>query len=172
MSEDTKGAAPGLEQSRAETRAAFENRALMYAHIYTELAQEVGVERATEIMSRAIHARGMDVGRKYRAAVEAGNLEEVGRIFVEGSPAGGSLFEPAIESVDDEELVLSMSACPLVDAWQKHGATPEEVDALCEIAAAVDHGTFESAGLELTFLDRIGAPGSERCLLRLRPVRE
>jgi hypothetical protein len=39
---------------------------------------------------------------------------------------------------------------------------------MCSIAAAVDEGTFEAAGLELTFLDRIGCVGSERCLLELR----
>jgi hypothetical protein len=39
---------------------------------------------------------------------------------------------------------------------------------MCAISAAVDEGTFEAAGLELTFLDRLGIPGSEHCLLELR----
>jgi hypothetical protein len=39
---------------------------------------------------------------------------------------------------------------------------------MCEIAAAVDEGTFQGAGLELTFLDRRGRAGAEKCLLELR----
>lgn len=157
-----------LEQSRAETRASFENRALIYAYIYEELADELGPERATDLMTRAIQRRGLDVSRRYRAAAHSGDLEEVGRIFCEGSPCGGELFEPGVEESGDERIVLRMTACPLVDAWRAAGLDPEDIDHLCQIAAAVDHGTFEGAGLELTFLDRLGAPGSERCLLELR----
>ncbi len=156
-----------LAKAAAETRAAFENRALMYSAIYDEVAAEVGHERATEIMKRAIHKRGLDVGLKYRPAAGAGDLDEVARIFVEGSPAGGSLFTPGVESLAGEVVVLRMTSCPLVDAWRKEGRSEVEVDRLCEIAAAVDEGTFESAGLELTFLDRLGKPGSHRCLLEL-----
>jgi hypothetical protein len=55
-----------------------------------------------------------------------------------------------------------------VDAWRAAGLDVDEIEHLCQIAAAVDEGTFEGAGLELEFLDRIGQPGSERCLLHLR----
>jgi predicted ArsR family transcriptional regulator len=157
-----------LERSQAETRAAFENRALMYAYVYEEMADDLGEERATELMKRAIHRRGLEVGRKYRAAVGAGDLEAVGRIFCDGSPCNGELFEPGIEEEGDDRIVLRMTACPLMDAWREAGLNPEELDHMCDIAAAVDEGTFEAAGLELTFLDRLGRPGSERCLLELR----
>jgi hypothetical protein len=157
-----------LEAARAETRAAFENRALMYYHLYQVLAEELGREQAMALMKQAIHRRGLEVGRKYRPAAEAGNLDEVGRIFCEGSPCEGVLFEPGVEQRDADRIVLRMTACPLVDAWVAEGASADEVDALCEIAAAVDEGTFEGAGLELVFLDRLGRPGSTRCLLELR----
>jgi predicted ArsR family transcriptional regulator len=157
-----------LAASRAETRSAFENRALMYAYLYEELADELGADRATELMKRAIHRRGLEVGRKYRPAAHSRDLEEVGRIFCEGSPAGGELFEPSVEEQGEDHIVLSMTACPLVDAWRAAGLDVDEIEHLCQIAAAVDEGTFEGAGLELEFLDRIGQPGSERCLLHLR----
>jgi hypothetical protein len=157
-----------LELSHAETRASFENRALMYAYIYEELSDELGVERATDLMSRAIHRRGLEVSHKYRAAAHSGDLEEVGRVFCEGSPCDGELFEPGVEESGEDRVVLRMTACPLVDAWRAAGLDPDEIDHLCRIAAAVDQGTFEGAGLELTFLDRLGTSGSERCLLELR----
>ncbi len=162
-----------LTQSRRETRSAFENRALMYYYIFDELAEEIGRDRAVEVMKRAIHRRGVEVGAKYRPAAEAGDLDEVGRLFCETSPCGGTLFEPGVESRDEDTIVLRMTACPLLDAWRSLGLPPETADLMCEIAAAVDEGTFEGAGLELTFLDRLGTPGSSRCLLQLRvPVGE
>lgn len=156
-----------LDASRAETRAAYQNRALMYAYLYEELAGELGKERAVEYMKRAIYRRGLEVGLKYAEAAGSGDLAEVGRIFVEGSPCNGTLFEPGIEEFEDGRLVLRMCACPLVDAWREIGLPAEEIDTLCEIAAAVDEGTFEGAGLDLAFLDRLGVHGSSRCLLEL-----
>jgi hypothetical protein len=156
-----------LAKSRAETRAAFENRAYMYAYIYEELAKEVGKDRAVEIMKRAIYRRGLEVGKKYRDAAHKADLIEVGRIFCDGSPCEGALFEPGIEESSEGHIVLRMEACPLVAAWQSMGLSAEEVDTLCEIAAAVDEGTFAGADLDLTFLGRIGVVGTERCVLDL-----
>jgi len=156
-----------LERSRDETRAAFANRALIYAAMYEELSDELGPDRAAEVMKRAIYRRGVDVGRRYRPAAATGDLEEVGRIFCDGSPCAGELFEPGVDDLSEERTVLSMHACPLVDAWRAEGLQPDEIDALCAIAAAVDEGTFEGAGLELTFLERLGQPGGTRCLLEI-----
>ncbi len=158
----------GLEEARAETRASFENRAIMYAYIFDELESEVGTERATRIMKRAIYRRGLDMSERYRDAAEARDLAEVGRLFVEGSPAQGALFTPAVEEVAADRLVLSMRNCPLADAWREAGYSDAKVDLLCEIAAEVDEGTFKGAGLELTFLDRQACAGSSACLLELK----
>lgn len=157
-----------LKKSRRETRASFENRALVYAHLFETLAGEFGEDRAAELMREAIRARGLEVGEKYRAAGEAGDLEEVGRLFCETSPCAGTLFEPAIEESGEGRIVLSMRQCPLVDAWRAAGKTDAEVDRLCWIASAVDEGTFERAGLELEFLERAASPGASRCLLELK----
>ena len=107
---------------------------------------------------------------KYRPAAQAGDLAEVARLLVEGCPAQGSLFEPGTEEVaaDGERIVLRMTACPLKDAWIAAGYDAAKVDHLCDIAAAVDEGTFEGAGLDLTFLDRQACAGSEKCLFELK----
>ena len=55
----------------------------------------------------------------------------------------------------------------VVNAWRTAGLPAEEIDTLCEIAAAVDEGTFAGAGLDLEFLSRLGA-GEDKCLLDLR----
>lgn len=169
MSDRERELEQALEASRAETRAAYENRALMYAYIYDELEMEIGRERAVDLMKRAIFRRGLEIGRNYREAAEAGDLAEVGRRFVEGSPSEGALFEPGIEvPAESGRTVLRMTACPLADAWRAAGYDAEKVDLLCDIAAAVDEGTFEGAGLDLRFLDRQACEGSDRCLLELK----
>ena len=157
-----------LAKARTETRAAFENRALIYSALYDEFAAEFGEERTTEIMKRAIFNRGLDVGKKYRSAAAEGDLDQVGTIFCGGSPCAGTLFTPGIEARDEGRIVLRMTTCPLHAAWAAEGRSAEQIDRLCEIAAAVDEGTFESAGLDLTFLDRLGVPGSRSCLLELK----
>ena len=169
--EDTRATAEelqaALDRSRAETRGAFENRALMYAYLYEELLPVLGVEETVTVMKRAIYRRGLEVGRKYRDAAQEGDLAEVGHIFCSGSPCAGGLFDPGIEERGDGRIVLRMTSCPLVDVWRASGLPAAEVDTLCEIAAAVDEGTFAGAGLDLEFLSRLGA-GEDKCLLDLR----
>lgn len=167
MSADDSHARP-LDIAHGETRASFENRALVYLHLYETLTQELGPEMAADLMKRAIYDRGLELSERYREAVGEGDLEQVGELFCEGSPCDGSLFEPGVEEQGTSRIVLRMSSCPLVDAWRDHGVPEYEVDILCGIAAAVDEGMFEGAGLEIEFLDRLGRPDSESCLLDIR----
>jgi len=132
MTKDSSNLPGALERSHDETRSAFENRALMYAYIHDELVKELGPEPARELMKRAIRRRGVETGRVYHNAAAAGDLAEVARLFCEGSPCGGSLFEPGIdEEADEGRVVLRMTACPLVDAWKAAGYY-----SLAEIAVA------------------------------------
>jgi hypothetical protein len=167
MSAD-RSALTELDIAQAETRAAFASRALFYLHLYQTLAEELGPDQAIELMRRAIYERGVEIGEKYREAAEEGDMEEIGAIFCDGSPCGGALFEPGVEELGTSRVVLRMTACPLVDAWREHGVPDYEVDILCGIAAAVDEGTFEGAGLDVEILERLGQPDSERCLLDIR----
>lgn len=165
---DADASNDALTRSRGETRASFENRALLYRHLFDVLAEEFGSDRAAVLMKRAIRRRGVEIGTAYHDAVEAGELAEVARYFCATSPCAGALFEPELVSLEDDVLVLRMSSCPLVDAWRASGLPESEVDLMCEIAADVDFGTFEGAGLELTFIERAGQPECERCTLELR----
>jgi hypothetical protein len=157
------------ERSKTETRAAIENRAVIYRYIFEELEEELGRERATEVMRRAIYKRGLAHGQeKYLAAAQEGDFDAVGELFVRGSASEGELFKPAVDRVDRQGVDLSMRGCPLVDAWKAMGLAEEEVDLMCRIAAAVDEGTFDGAGLCVTFRERLGQPGGSACLLEIR----
>jgi len=157
-----------IEQAKKEIRSAYEQRAAMYYHIFVELREEVGQDRAVAIMRAAIYRRGVETGEKYHAAAARGDFEEIGRIFCAGSAAGGELFEPSVAEVGEKGAVLKMTACPLLDSWRKLGVAPEELDLMCAIAAAVDEGTYEGAGLAFSFRERLGQPGATACLLDIR----
>lgn len=157
-----------LDAAHAETRASFENRALVYMHLYETLSRELGAEQAIELMRSAIYDRGVEISEKYREAAEDGDLEQIADIFCDGSPCAGALFEPGVEELGTSRVVLRMTSCPLVDAWRAHGVPEYEIDVLCGIAAAVDEGTFEGAGLAIEITERLGQPDGERCLLDIR----
>ena len=105
------------------------------------------------------------VARLLENSALAGQIKEI--------PREGTLLPETYRftrGMTREQIILRMTACPLVDAWRAVGASETDIDTLCAIASAVDEGTFETAGLELTFLDRLGRPGADRCLLQLRPA--
>lgn len=50
------------ERLRRELHASFKHRALLYRRFFDELRRELGEARATELMRRAIYARGREIG--------------------------------------------------------------------------------------------------------------
>ena len=48
---------------RQNLYGAFKNRALMYYQIFDALRKEIGEKKATAIMKKAIHKRGLDRGK-------------------------------------------------------------------------------------------------------------
>ncbi|MBP1716498.1 MAG: hypothetical protein H6Q42_4701 [Deltaproteobacteria bacterium] len=49
---------------RQNLYGAFKNRALMYHHIFDELRKQVGEKKAEAVMKKAIHKRGLVVGKQ------------------------------------------------------------------------------------------------------------
>lgn len=160
-----------IERSKQETRDAFANRAMVYYYLFDEMRRAFGAERAKKLLVAAIRRRGEDVGAKYAEAAAAGNFKKLSEQFVAGSPCEGGLFEPAVIEVREEGCTLSMSSCPLVQAWREAGLDDEEAALMCGIAAEIDFETFESVGLEVRFSERIGE-GAKRCMLHIKKPKE
>ena len=156
-----------LEESKQQTRSAFANRAMLYFYLFDEMRKAFGTERAKDVFTRAVRRRGEDVGAKYAQAAEAGDFDAIARRFVADSPCEGELFEPAVLDVDADGCTLTMSSCPLVDAWREAGLDDEEVALMCRLAAEIDFATFESVGLTLDMDEKIGE-GARACKLVLR----
>ncbi|MFP4055817.1 MAG: L-2-amino-thiazoline-4-carboxylic acid hydrolase [Candidatus Brocadiia bacterium] len=155
------------EDLRRRLRDAYKHRALLYYHIYDELRQEGGEQKAKAILQRAIARRGRELGAKF-APYAPGDMAGLERAFVHASPVHQWLFEPVVERCDAGGLDVQHRRCPLKEAWQEAGLGDRTVATLCEIAAAVDAGTFEAAGF--AFHCDTWTPGGDGCChLHIRP---
>lgn len=152
---------------REQLYDSFKNRAILYYLILAELRDEVGVEKAEEIMKRAIYKRGVQKGAKYAPYAPA-DLEGLKEAFLGGIPDGGAMFKPELIRCSAEGLDIKFHGCPLRDAWMEMGLADQEVATLCRIAARIDNGTFEGAGFEFT-ADTWQPGGEGCCLLHIRP---
>jgi hypothetical protein len=63
--------------------------------------------------------------------------------------------------------LLRISHCPLLEAWRRNGATPDELVELCDIACEGDYGMVGEK-LILSFDQRL-ADGADCCMMRVVP---
>ncbi len=154
---------------RSELYASFKNRALIYHQLFEVLREELGEERAAEVMGRAIYRRGLALGRRY-SCYAPGDLAGLKEAFLAAIPDGGAMFAPDVERCDEAALDIKFHRCPLKEAWLEAGLAETEVAKLCAIAAQVDFGTFEGAGFN--FSAETWQPGKEGCChLHIQPGR-
>ena len=127
----------------------IKNRARIYVHIYRELSKEVGKEKGQLLASK--------IGKP--------DLHKLAVSLMKGQ-GDMDAFGHLIAQEESDHVVLRLNHCPLVEAWQEEGLSPEEQKILCDIAHQVDFGKFEGAGYRLVFDCRI-ADGKKSCDLRI-----
>jgi hypothetical protein len=152
---------------RAQLYGAFKHRAMLYYRIFDEMRRALGEEQATEILSRAIYARGTEIGA---ALARHGPADMAGLrdAFVAMIPDEGRMFAPDVERCDEGALDITLQRCPLKDAWLEAGVADADVARLCRIAGRVDNGTFEAAGFEF-WAETWQAGRAGCCHLHIRP---
>jgi L-2-amino-thiazoline-4-carboxylic acid hydrolase len=128
--------------------ASIRNRALFYKAVLDELRAELGEEKATAILRRAIYKRGLEIGEPF-ARFAPDDFTGLRDAFLAFVPGGDRIFAPTVERCDEDGLELRLGRCPLRDAWQEMGLSTGEVEHLCRIAGAVDEGTFAAAGFAI-----------------------
>ncbi len=156
------------ELLRSQLYESFKNRALIYHLIFDELREELGQDRAEEILSRAIYRRGQQRGREQFARFAPDDLAGLKAAFLEGLADEGRMFQPEVLRDDAGGLDIQFRACPLRDAWQQAGLPDEDVAVLCRIASQIDEGTFEAAGFRFS-IDTWRPDGQGCCHLHVRP---
>ena len=143
----------------------IKNRALIYYTIYRQLSAELGPADAIRLMGKGVYARGADKGAQLREKIGEPDLPALARAFAEGKSAMDPFAREVVE-VGDSRVVLRLTRCPLVEAWDEAGLSPEEKTTMCDIACQVDFGKFEGAGFQLKFKCRI-ADGGGTCDMEL-----
>jgi predicted ArsR family transcriptional regulator len=152
---------------REQLYNSFKHRALLYYLIFDELRSEIGEQKATEVLERAIRRRGQQIGKQF-AVHGPDDLEGLRDAFLDIIPDQGHMFSPEVMRCDQDCLEITLRTCPLKDAWQEAGLDESEVATLCRIAAAIDLGTFEAAGF--AFAAETWRPGRDGCChLQIRP---
>ena len=154
-----------MNQNLAVLINELKNRAKIYIHIYRELLKEVGREKAVEILKRALYARGREKGMQLAARIRKPDLHELAIAFMEGN-AEMDAFGHEIVQENLDYILLRLNRCPLVEAWNEAGLTPDEQKDMCDIAYQVDFGKFETAGYKLGFNCRI-ADNCKSCDLKV-----
>jgi hypothetical protein len=145
----------------------FKNRAMMYYHIFDEMRKEIGEEKATEIITRGIYKRGLEIGQQF-ADYGPSDMNGLKDAFLEFVPDDGKMFQPELLRCDAEGIDIQFHRCPLKEAWQEAGLSDDEVAKMCRIAARVDNGTFEGAGFKFS-ADTWRPGGDGCCRLHIRP---
>ena len=136
----------------------IKNRALIYRDIYLQLSAELGAERATRLMGQAVYERGKAKGEQLRNRIGEPDLARLASTVMEGKNEMDAFGHQVVE-VSDTRAVLRLTRCPLVEAWDEAGLSPDEKRTMCDIACQVDFGKFEGAGYRLKFSCRMGDGG-------------
>jgi hypothetical protein len=150
-----------------EVVGAMKMRAQMYYHIFCEMREEIGEQRATEVMKKGIIKGGKGAAEKFSKFAPS-DLQGLKDAFLDWIPADGSMFSPEVVQCDDEDLVIQFHSCPLKEAYEEMGLDDEEKEKILAIAAAIDGGLFGGAGFE--FSSTTWSPGQSGCCrLHIKP---
>ena len=153
----------------AELDAAFKARGRLYWALLATLREAHGEAEAERLLSLAIERRGAAAGAALFAGLGAPTPHAVAETFLtRASPDWGRLFPHLLCEEADGTLIVQVERCPLKEAWEEDGRTPEEIALLCRIAGRADHGVFGASGIGFTA--RTWKPGDRGCCeLRLSP---
>ena len=151
------------EQLVLEVRKAIEHRAT-WMYLLLKEARERGL--AWDDFARpAILATGCLGGQnKLEKMQDPDSLAEFSTVFA--GETSRKVFEMEVAAADDEHYHLDFHYCPLVSAWEKLGASPEEIEHLCDIAMDGDRGMAEQFPAFEFSLGQTIAQGHPVCQIR------
>jgi hypothetical protein len=148
------------DASLQDIKVAMKDRALYLAFLYRGFLKAVPTDVAEKVARQAIFQYGQFKGQQDGQTMTAESWVDQSIGF---RPA--PLFKLKVEKRQDS-CVQEMGSCPLVEAWQELGCSPEEINLLCDIAMEVDRGRAAYHGIPLSTPQRI-ANGDPVCLLVL-----
>ncbi|MGD9942728.1 MAG: L-2-amino-thiazoline-4-carboxylic acid hydrolase [Burkholderiaceae bacterium] len=159
-----------VQSLREQLKGAMKSRAMLYVALYDEISKEVGADKATAIMQRAIRSRGAALGARFRrhAPADFAALRDDFLGFLGAEPGKPGMFDVEVRRCDASGLDIKFHVCPMKEAWVEAGLDPKLVQTMCAIAGQVDNGAFESAGFELDACTWTVGGEDGCCLLQIR----
>ena len=151
------------DQITSEVRKAIEHRAT-WMYLLLKEARQRGLDW-DDFARPAIYQTGCLGGRERREKMaDPGDMGEFSTVFA-GEVSRG-VFEMEVLKADGEGYHLDFHYCPLVSAWKKLGASPEEIGQLCDIAMEGDRGMADQFPDFEFRLGKTIAQGHEVCQIR------
>ena len=152
-----------LNPITTEVRKAIEHRAT-WMYLLLKEARERGL--AWDDFGReAVRKTGSIHGLlKKEKMADPSSMDEFQTVFAGETSRG--VFEMEVVKADEDGYHLDFHYCPLVAAWEKLGASPEDIEHLCDIAMDGDRGEAEEfEDFEFTLGHTI-AEGDSVCQIR------
>jgi len=154
------------EESLKALVGSIKNRAMAYFEIFDAIAEEVGEDKAAEIMKKGIYKRGQAGAERYSTKAKEGDFKALADDFMQGGTNSLFVFGHEIIEAGKDHAVFRLNRCELVNAWKEASFDAPKIKKMCDIAYAVDFGKFEELGYDLKFSKRI-SEGDKYCELLL-----
>lgn len=147
-------------------RSAIEDRATYLYLLFKEMEAANGTAAALDMARRAIFRYG-----QIKAQAMPPMSSPVDFVHHQMRPGRAAVFAKEAVTIRPERSELRFHYCPLVQAWRRLGATPEELAMLCDVAMEGDHGMVSEAPFALQVASTI-AKGDACCRLILEPRKD
>jgi hypothetical protein len=144
-------------------RSAIEDRAMYLFFLLKEMEAAVGAEEAERLASQAVYRYGQTKGQRMESLDTPADF-----IAHQMRPGRQEIMEKEAIEATEARGEIRFHYCPLVAAWKRLGASPEELSRLCDIAMQGDHGIISHTPMILE-LPRSIARGDPYCQLVLTP---
>jgi len=151
---------PDQNEMVTKVRAAIKDRATWFALLYRSFKAALPESQVQELARKAIYEFG-----HLKAKKDPEDLSPDAWVARHVEKGSALVFDSDVET-NPESAVQKMKFCPLVEAWQEMGCSPEEIDLFCDIAMEGDRGRADAHGVRMTLDQRIGK-GDACCRLEI-----
>jgi hypothetical protein len=160
---EKKNSTVSEDQLVQEIRKAIEHRATWMYFLLQE-AEKRGLDW-DDFAREAVSRTGALHGQAKRGKIsDPDSLVEFSENFAGGTSR--KVFEMEVVAQDENRYHLDFHYCPLVAAWEKLGASQEEIEQLCDIAMDGDRGIAEQFPAFEFSLGKTIAQGHPVCQIR------
>ncbi len=150
-----------VDPTTEAVRSAIEDRATYLYLLLKEMEAASGRAAAVEMARRAIFRYG-----QLKAQAMPRMASPVDFVRHQMRPGRAEIFDKQVAEETATRSEIRFHYCPLVAAWRRLGATPEELGVLCDIAMQGDFGMVSASPFTLRIASSL-ARGDACCRLIL-----